>query len=88
MPRVYLTADERKAAKENRDRQAMLQSVADGLAAYRNRRGLSKFELGRELGLSEPTVVKLLTCKPVSIRTDALWRVFAAAGVALRGDAQ
>ena len=81
MARIYLTTAERDAAKEKQKQQALLQKLADGLAMYRNRNGLTRAELGQELGLCGPTVTKLLTCQPTLLRTDELWKIFAVAGL-------
>ena len=81
MPRVYLTTAERDAAKEKQKQEALLHKLADGLAMYRNRNGLTKAELGQELGLCAPTVTKLLACQPTLLRTDALWKIISVAGL-------
>lgn len=85
MPRVYLTAAERDDAREKQKQDAMLRQLADGLAAYRNRKGLTKEKLGLEFGISKPTVVKLLSCQPTSLRTDSLHKIFSAAGINIVG---
>lgn len=38
MPKVYLTAAEREAAREKQRQEALMQKMADGLATYRNRK--------------------------------------------------
>ena len=46
MPKVYLTADQRLAARYD----AMAQRLADGLAVYKCRNRLRNRDIGRALG--------------------------------------
>ncbi len=47
MPKVYLTADQRLAARYD----AMAQRLADGLAVYKCRNRLRNRDIGRALGI-------------------------------------
>lgn len=63
-----------------------MQKLADGLATYRNRNGLTKVELRAEVGLCTPTVSKLLSSQPAALHTDALWKVCKVAGISIEKD--
>ena len=56
MPKVYLTADQRLAARYD----AMAQRLADGLAVYKCRNRLRNRAIGRALGIRDETVSRLL----------------------------
>lgn len=56
MPKVYLTADQRLAARYD----AMAQRLADGLSVYKCRNRLRNRDIGRALGIRDETVSRLL----------------------------
>lgn len=77
MPKVALTEAQKRAQTEARRRE----TLADGLQAYKGRKGFTNVELGENLGIGRIAVAGLLDRKPVRLDTDQMFRVILAAGL-------
>ena len=77
MPKIRAYTDQQR--KENAD-QRFREALADGLAAYKNRTGQNQEQIGKELGVSVPTIRKIRNGEPVEIRTDSVDRLLRCAG--------
>ena len=72
MPKVYLTAEQRRAAKY--DRQA--RCLAEGLALFKIRNHLRNRDIGRTLGIRDETVARLLDGdKTVRMSMETLFKL-------------
>ena len=77
MPKIRAyTEQQRKESADQRFRDAL----ADGLAAYKNRTGKSQEEIGKELGVSVPTIRKIRRGEPVEIRPESFRKLLQYAG--------
>lgn len=56
MPKVNLTAEQRKAARYN----AMAQCIADGLAVYKRRHAMRNRDVSATLGIRPESVARIL----------------------------
>lgn len=56
MPKVNLTAEQRKAARYN----AMAQRIADGLAVYKRRHAMRNRDVSATLGIRPESVARIL----------------------------
>lgn len=79
MPKVRITAQQREEAKLKRYREVF----RDGMAAYKNRKGLNNMAMGQELGIHHTVVSKILKAEPVQLDFNTLFRLLDLAGLEL-----
>lgn len=75
--KICLTEEQREADKVNR----LNRKIADGLAAYKNRHGLTQIEMADILGVGRGSVVKLLSGDGVVAGTTTWMKIIRAAGL-------
>lgn len=80
MPKVYLTDAQRQEAAL----QSTYQKIADGLAAFRNRKQLNNGQLGDELGINRKSVAKLLHTEALQVDVITLLKVIRLAGMEVK----
>ena len=68
MPKAYITNAQRIEARYA----ARAQALADGLAAYKNRKGCSLIEMGRALGIGHVSVAGDRT---IRLPMETIWRL-------------
>ena len=77
MPRGYMTAAQREAAKVSQ----RLNALGDGIAIYKAKNRLDQKHLAEDLGLNIRTVSKLMDGQPVALSTVRLFRIFEKVGM-------
>ena len=80
MPKVYLTDEQKQAARD----QATYQKIVDGVAAYQNRKQLTKEQLAAELGISRNSIPKLLHAKELHMDVKTVLKAIRLAGLELK----
>ena len=72
MPRTYLTAEQRLAARY--DKRARL--LGDKLAVFKVRQHLTNREIGRTLGIRDETISRIINGdRTVRLPIEVLWRI-------------
>lgn len=72
MPRTYLTAEQRLAARY--DKRARL--LGDKLAVFKARQHLTNREIGRTLGIRDETISRIINGdRTVRLPLEVLWRI-------------
>lgn len=72
MPRTYLTAEQRLAARY--DNRARL--LGDKLAVFKIRQHLTNREIGRTLGIRDETISRIINGdRTVRLPMEVLWRI-------------
>lgn len=80
MPKVYLTEEQRQAARD----QATYQAVVDGIAAFQNRKQLTKEQLAAELGISRNSIPKLLRADALQMDVKTVLKAIRLAGMEVK----
>ena len=80
MPKVLLTEDQRTAARLER----MRRTIADGLAAAKNKNRMSSVEIGSRTCVGKNTISKVLAGESVLLTTDSLLLLLDMAGLMLK----
>ena len=75
--KICLTEEHREADKVNR----LNRKIADGLAAYKNRHGLTQIEMADILGVGRGSIIKLLAGDGVVAGTTTWMKIIRAAGL-------
>lgn len=82
--RICLTEDQRRAE----DARQMRLRLADSLALYKHRRGVKQEDLALELGISVPTLIKVLRAEDVRVPLSTTHQLLCLAGHDLSKEAR
>ena len=80
MPKVVLTQAQRRMQRYERRTRAL----ADGLAAYKRRNGLTNENLADALGIGKNTIARILSADDVKISAMTYWQLLELAGLDLK----